>query len=121
MKNKLLFDLGENYGYLKKLMENRIELVKLDLAEYFAKFIGRAIIFILILSLGGIALLGLLIALIIYIGEILNSLTSGLLIVSGLILLVCACLYIFRVPLIFKPAAHLIYSLIDDEEEVIVK
>lgn len=117
MKKSISSDLGENFTYAKKLIENRIELAKLDIAEYLARFIGHAVIAIILLSIGSMLFAGLLIALAIWLGQIFQSITAGILAVSGLLFILGAVLFFLRKNFIFEPAARLIYSIIDDDDE----
>lgn len=117
MDRNLMSDLGENYEYIKVLVENRIELVKLDIAEIATKLIGKALLLICLLSVGLLILLGLLVSLAIWLGIILNSFALGVLIVCLILLIMGAIAYAFRKPLFYIPATHVMLSIIDNEEE----
>jgi len=110
-------DLGENYQYVKTMLDNKIELAKLDVAQLMGKMLGKALLYSIAMSVGSLLASGLLIALALYLGQVFDSIIQGVLAVCGILVLLCILLFVFRRTLIFKPAAHILYSLIDDEDE----
>lgn len=50
-KKELLEQLGESYGYVEKLIDNRIELLKLSAAEKSAKLVAGVIVGVIMLLL----------------------------------------------------------------------
>ena len=111
MNNKLLEDLGENYQYAKTIVDNKVELMKLDVIETSATVVGKIISgFVLALLSFVILLIGLSISCIL-IAQALGSFLYALLIVGAIILILTIIIFVFRDSLIFNPVVNAFYNI----------
>lgn len=109
-----MVDVGENIEYVKTIINNSIELKKIEGAELSSKFLGIGILGI-VLGIMTMFVLGI----IIIISSLLliqhsGSTISGLLIMLGIISFIMLIIYIFRKKVIYTPIANAIMSSILD-------
>ena len=115
MNEKLITDLGENYEYVRTIVNNKIEIFKLDVAENASRAFGYIGLIFVIGNLLWILLLALLTALVLAISNALGSLVYSILIVSLGLVIISFLFYTFRKVLIFKPLAALFYRTMADK------
>lgn len=111
-------DIGENYVYVKTIVENRFKLLKLDLLESVSKMAGYLLVSALIAFFFSIALIGLIVASSWYIGALYDAPITGLLL--GFAALIPIGLFIFwgRRFFFYTPIANfLLQSFSEDETE----
>lgn len=111
MNNNILHDLGENFEYAKTIVQNEIELKKLDLIESSAGIIGMVISGAILVLTGVIALVFALTLLTVGLAQMLGSVLYALLVVGGFILLLGLLIFVFRRTLIIDPVINKIYQL----------
>ena len=101
---------GENYYYLKTIINNKFKLLKLDLLESTGKLLSMLVIGLLLLIFSSFSLIAVLIAFTFYISEIMGSTHLGLLTSSGILFILGMIIYLFRVQLIHRPLIKIIYN-----------
>lgn len=108
--SKLMTNIGENYEYLRVIVQNQIEIKKLELLESTSKVLAFGMlalilfIFVLLITFSlSILTINLLIS---YLG----SSTLAHLTFIGIILLLSFILIFFRKKMIFNPVINLFYS-----------
>ena len=112
MHNRLLTDIGENYEYLRVIIENNIELKKIQVVEKSSKLISYSILAIL---LSVFSLLAFIILLGIF-GTIIFDLSGSLLIALSstiaIIAFISIILFLLRSKLTSFLAEKILYQLI---------
>jgi hypothetical protein len=116
MNQKLMSDIGENYEYVRTIIDNKIEIAKIDLSIGAAKVIGYILLSFFLLGMLGIFIASLVVVLAIFLGKVTGSLVGGILIASLIIVLISALVFILRRQLIFAPVSKLFYKLIADKD-----
>lgn len=117
MSQKILTDIGENYEYLRTIVDNRIELIKLDIVAGTSRTAGFFVMGLVGLVVFGVILMGLTTALALWLAQPLGSLTSGILVSCGILLVLILLIYLMRKPLIIRPAARLmVKAFLEDDE-----
>jgi hypothetical protein len=112
--NELMHDLGENYEYVRVMVENHLEIKKLDLIEKSARLAGLGVLAFFILLLGLLILLALSAIAIMLLTSILESQILGLLAFIGFTILTGVFLFVFRKPLVLAPTQKLFFSIIQN-------
>lgn len=115
MNDKLMTDIGENYEYVRTIVNNKIELFKIDLAQNTAKILGFIILGFFLLSMMTIFVASLIIALAFAIAEAIGSTVFGFLIASLLVMLISFIVFYFRKSIFFNPVAKMFYKKIADK------
>ncbi len=115
MENPMIEQLGENYGYVQTIVNNKVELVKIEIAEKVAKVGGYTLLLNVLQSFAALILLGTLLLIGVFLQRATEdlALTIGLL-MAGLVLL-GALLFFLRRQLLILPFSKLIYKFISDE------
>ncbi|WP_235296139.1 hypothetical protein [Portibacter marinus] len=106
----ILTELGENYEYVRTIVSNEIELVKINASETTAKVLGFVALAVLILLGSLLVLVGLLITLAIYLSSLLNSAVLGVLITTLILAIAVFLIIIFRRKLFFEPIAYAMFN-----------
>ena len=91
-----LLGIDNIFESIKKLVDTRLQIIKLELKDDLAKFLANAFLSIITINILLFALLLISIAVSIYLGEILNNYFAGFMIVAGFYLLIFFLLIIFR-------------------------
>ena len=115
MNNKLLFDAGESYEYVKTIVENKLELAKINATQRFSKMIGNIILATILLLITAILIMTSLVVFCYYIIISSGSIMYGTLVFSFLLFLFGFLVFIFRKSIIYKPITNFLYSHIMDE------
>ncbi|GLR15728.1 hypothetical protein [Portibacter lacus] len=115
MNDQLMTDIGENYEYIRTIINNKIEIFKIDLAQNVAKSLGLIILALMLSGMFFILLAILITALIILLAEATGSVLIGLMISGIGLLIICTVIYLLRKPLLYRPVAKLFYSKIADK------
>ena len=108
--DNLLTELGENYEYIRTIVSNEIELVKINISEKSANILGIIVVGIIALLGPILVLVCLLIALAIYLSKILQSSIMGVLLTTLIIAVIITIVVIFRKKWILGPIAYSIFS-----------
>lgn len=108
-------DLGENYEYLRVIVENQIQLKKLDLLEDGSKFAGLVMLAIIMFVFIFLMIIALSVIAVLLLTSALESTILALLAFSGIILFISSIFIIFRKQLIILPTIKIFYSLIKNK------
>lgn len=100
---ELLQTAGETFEYARQYARQKVEYHKLDLAGRMAKMTSFMITFIIAIFLIGMLITFLSIGLALLIGQLLNSLFWGFIIMAGVFFAVACIVYIFRKKWITNP------------------
>lgn len=112
MHSKLLRDIGENAEYVKEIVQNTVEIKKIEAIQASSTFISRMLVG-LILTIVGVVTFGLATALaVILLATYLASYPIAILIMIGFNFLLALCFYLLRGWLIKKPIAKTINNAI---------
>lgn len=110
MSNKLLVDAGENYEYVRTIVENKVELAKIDLAEKTSAVVGSFVLYTVLSVIGVMFFVTLLIMLAVYLSTVFGSVFIGIAASSGILLLVGIAFYYFRKVAIYNPITNVILN-----------
>ena len=110
MNDKLVTDVGENYEYLRTIISNKIELLKIDAAEGAGRILGYLIVALIVLVLGLLIFLGLIISLAIFLSNLLGSPSLGLLITCLVLGIITFIIIRMRRKLFFEPIAYAFFK-----------
>lgn len=91
-----LLGIDNIFESIKKLVDTRLQIIKLELKDDLAKLLANAFISIIIINTLLFALLLLSIGVSIYLGKVLDNYTMGFIIVAAFYLLIFLLLVIFR-------------------------
>lgn len=116
MDDKLMTDVGENYEYIRTIINNKIEIAKIDISVVTSKALGYTILALLFLGMLGLFIASLLVALAVALAGLTGSWIYGILLASASLIIVSILIFLLRRPLIFKPIANIFYTLIANEE-----
>lgn len=118
VNHNIIEDLGENYQYVKVIIDNKIEIMKLKFINQLYKKAGNLILLIIIFTSTVLLLLGLLIAFSFWLSTLINSQTIGFLLGFGVLLPINLIIYLFRKQLFYNPIANLLMDqfITNDEE-----
>lgn len=112
MNKNLITDLGENYQYLQTIVNNKLELKKIELAENASSILSKTILLLAVsaISFFAIIILIILVGILIYnmVGSIIMTLCVLLLVALIFILII----YLSRKSIIYKPITKIIYTKI---------
>ncbi len=112
MSNHLMTDVGENLEYVKTIVNNTIELKKIEAAETASSVVSVSILGLLIGAISMFIFAMLLIFFTLLIAQSVGSLSTALLIMSGCLTVLILIIYGLRKALIVKPITKIIYSSI---------
>ena len=108
---------GENYYYLKTIINNKFKLLKLDLLESAGKILTLLVLGLLLLIFSSFSLIVMLIAFTLFISESMASTQLGLMTSGGILLILGIMIYHFRVQLIHRPLIKIIYNNLYDNND----
>ena len=114
MNNKLLVDAGENFEYVKTIVENKIELAKIELAEKLGTMLSKVVLFAVLGLLGLLFIISLFIILSIWLTELLGSAILAIAVVSSVIFVIGAILLVFQKKVVSRPVTNFIVNNILD-------
>lgn len=101
----ILADIGENYYFMKTILTNRVEIMKLEVFQNIsrvASFLIFSLVFFFILM---IIITLFIVAMILYLAQIVGSYVSTILLINGLLLLIIIFGY-----LLFKPRLTVLFE-----------
>lgn len=110
MSNKLLVDAGENYEYIRTIVENKVELAKIDVAEKASAVIGSLVLVTVLSIIGVMFFVTLLIMLAVYLSAVFGSVFTGIAASSAILLLVGIVFFYFRKVAIYDPITSIILN-----------
>ncbi len=109
-------DIGENYVYVKTIVENKLKLLKLDLLESVSKMAGYLLVSALIAFFFSISLIGLVVASSWYIGASYDSPITGVIIGFALLIPVGVLIFLGRRIFLYRPIAKFLLDRFSEEE-----
>jgi len=110
MTDNILTDLGENYEYARTIVNNTIELKKIEVAENLSTLVGKTIVSIMLgIVVSAVVMLGI-IAFVFLLYYYFDSVLKSLAIVAIAILTLSVIIYSMRKQLIYRPITKMIYS-----------
>lgn len=111
-------DIGENYVYVRTIVENRFKLLKLDLLESVSKMAGYLLVSALIAFFFSISLVGLIVASSWYIGAIYDSPMIGVILGFAALIPIGILIFLGRRFFFYRPIANfLLHRFTEDENE----
>jgi len=110
MNNKLITDVGENYEYIKTIVQNSIELKKIEFAEKSSVVISNIVLALILSVMGIFAICFLLVLSTLGIVALTGSVPISLMIMIVAIGLVAIITYLLRHKLIVEPVTKMIVS-----------
>ena len=114
MNSQLLKDAGENYEYIRTIIENRIELTKISATEKTSKIFGSVILYTIMGIFGFLIFVLGLFCLGLWFSSMMESTIAGFGIVALILIAMLLCTYIFRKKLILEPISNFIFNNIFD-------
>ncbi len=109
-------DIGENYVYVKTIVENRFKLLKLDLLESVSKMAGYLLVSALIAFFFSISLIGLIVASSWYIGTSYNSPITGIIIGFAALIPIGILIFVGRHFFFYRPIAKFLLQRFSEDE-----
>lgn len=109
--NKPLDNLQTLYNEVKKYVELQKDYVKLDIVQKLTVLISALILILALMILGMIALFYLSFTLIYILEPYVGGLTTSYALISGGVLLLIVCIYLFRKRLIIQPLTRFLANL----------
>lgn len=117
-KEELLEKLGESYGFLEQLVDNRVELFKIRATERSSKLIAGVVLALTMVVLLNFTVFCLLLAMGFGLAEWIGSPALAFLIMAVSFVLLAAIIYGFRQTIILNPTIRqVIKEFYPDEEE----
>lgn len=113
-------DIGENYLYVKTIVENKFALLKLDLLESVSKLAGYFIIGALVVFFSSISIIGLIISTGWWIGLQYDAPVTGLMLGLASLIPISIIIFASRRALFYKPIAKFLldnFTQSKDEEK----
>jgi hypothetical protein len=110
MYEKQLEKTGENYYFLKTIINNKVDLVKLDMIEFLGKLISLLTIGLILALFFSLALIAGFVAFTMYMNQVLESSYMGSMVSASALTFIAFIIYIFRQSLIYKPLKEIIYQ-----------
>jgi len=110
-----LSSAGENYHYIKTIVNNHVEIKKLELLQSGSQVLGKTILFAILAVLIGLSCLILLVLGIILLAYWIGSWPWACAYVAGALLLIAFIIYIARNALIFRPIESKMINLVESE------
>jgi|GEM_PF-701032 len=107
---------GENYQYIKTIVNNHIEIKKLELLQSSTRAVGSSILFIIIAILIGVSSILFISLAVVLLAGWLDSWVNAFAFMSILMLLLAVILYLARHILIFKPIESKMIGLILEDD-----
>lgn len=93
----ILSDLGENYYYLKTILNNRVEILKLEILQKFSGAVSFLIFSIMLFFIFMIIITLFIVAIIVYVAQITGSYLIAILTTNCILLLfVIICYFLFK-------------------------
>lgn len=111
--SKILSDIGENYEYARVIIENTIELKKIEALEKSSDVISSVILTLVISFLMLMASMVLISIFIFWIAGITSSLVIGLFSGLGLLTFLAIFVYVLRERIIYGPITKALYHKIE--------
>lgn len=109
---EIMSNLGENYEYLRIIVNRQLEIKKLDLIEDTSKILSTGALFMIFLMLFIMILTCLSTIVIISLSATLGSITKALLAFIGVIVFIGIILYAFRKTLVTTPVSNLFFFMV---------
>ena len=109
-------DIGENYEYIRTIINNKIEIAKIDTSIVASKLAGYIILCLFFLGVLGLLTASLLVVVAVILADLTGSLITGILLSSSSLVILSVLVFSLRKSLIFAPVARLFYQLLEDEE-----
>ncbi len=110
-----LSQAGENFHYVKTIVNNQVEIKKLELLQNSTQVIGKTILFATLAVLIGLSCLILTILSIILLATWMESWPLACVCAAGALLLIATIIYLARRVLIFNPLEAKMIQLVDTE------
>jgi hypothetical protein len=110
-KDSILSHTGENYEYIRTIIDNKIKLLYLELADSTSRLLGYLIIGIILFTIISLTSLGAIIALTIWLSGYVGSAATGIMISATILGLFGLMIFLFRKRIIFIPTTRLILSI----------
>jgi uncharacterized membrane protein len=117
VNHKIIEDLGENYQYVKTIIDNKIEIIKLNLLNQVYKKTGNIILFLVTVLSSIILGIGLLIAFSFWLSTLFQSYSLGFLAGFSILIPINLFIFIFRKALIYRPIANFYINLFINQNE----
>lgn len=106
----ILSDLGENYEYARTIVNNKIELAKIEAIEESSKLIGKSILGLVALLFGTLFLMFFFAFIAFLIYSVSQSFVLAFGIVCSIIILLMITLIFLKETLIYKPVLRLLFE-----------
>ncbi len=117
-KEELLEELGESYGYLEQLVDNRVELFKIRATERTSRLIAGVVLALIMVVLTTFTIFCLLLGVGFALAEWIGSPPLAFLLMAVFFVLLAIFLYSFRQPIILNPTIRkVIKEFYPDEQE----
>lgn len=110
MKSKLISELGEGYEYSKIIVENKIELAKIDIIEKSSTLISYLVLYAFVSLFLLLLFVSSLIVLSVYLSQLLGSIYLAYLVTVLVGAVLTFILFLFRKKLIYKPIQDILIS-----------
>jgi|GEM_PF-5118211 len=115
MDKQLVEHFGENYGYVQTIVNNKVELVKIEIAEKVAKVGGYTLLLNVLQSFATLLLTGALLLIGVFVQRATEDLALTIAILMVGLLFLGALLFLLRKQLLIIPFSKMIYKFISDE------
>jgi len=108
----LLHSVGENYYYVNKIVQNKIELQKLAVVESAADVAGKLVLFTILSIFALIVFVMGLVGLIVHLSTALGSMLYSLGVVSAVLVLLMVIIFSMKERLFIRPVRMFFHSLV---------
>lgn len=116
-ENSLFHKIGENYEYLKTIVDNNVELKKLELMDAAAQMVSKSVYWIILSLVAVFALALLTFGVTLVLAQFLNSLVQALFIMTAFYLIVGVLVFLLFDRLFHRPILDGLYKFLSQLDE----